>query len=68
MLDGDPGRVIPEFVATERIDLLVMATIARTGVPGMLIGNTAERMLQSVDCSVLAIKPRGFVSPVRPKE
>lgn len=65
MLDGDPGRVIPEFVAKERIDLLVMATIARTGVPGMLIGNTAERMLQSVDCSVLAIKPRGFVSPVQ---
>jgi nucleotide-binding universal stress UspA family protein len=67
MLNGDPGQVIPEFVAKEKIDLLVMATIARTGVPGLLIGNTAERMLQSVDCSVLAIKPRGFVSPVQPE-
>jgi nucleotide-binding universal stress UspA family protein len=67
MLNGDPEQVIPRFVAKEKIDLLVMGTIARTGVPGLLIGNTAERMLQAVDCSVLAIKPRGFVSPVRPE-
>ena len=65
MLNGDPGQVIPRLVAKEKIDLLVMGTIARTGVPGLLIGNTAERMLQAVDCSVLAIKPRDFVSPVR---
>jgi nucleotide-binding universal stress UspA family protein len=65
MLDGDPGRVIPEFAEKEKIDLIVMGTIARAGVPGLLIGNTAERMLQALDCSVLAIKPEGFVSPVR---
>jgi nucleotide-binding universal stress UspA family protein len=65
ILDGDAGQVIPGFATKERIDLLVMGTIARAGVPGLLIGNTAERILQAVDCSVLAIKPRDFVSPVR---
>ena len=41
-----------------------MGTVARTGIPGLLIGNTAETILQRVDCSVLAVKPDGFVSPV----
>ncbi len=49
----------------ERIDLLVMGTVCRTGVPGFLIGNTAESVLQQVDCSVLAVKPEGFVTPVK---
>lgn len=64
IVDGDPGEVIPALAARERIDLLVMGTIARAGVPGLLIGNTAERTLRAVDCSVLAIKPEGFVSPL----
>jgi nucleotide-binding universal stress UspA family protein len=28
------------------------------------MGNTAEMILTQIDCSVLAIKPEGFVSPV----
>jgi nucleotide-binding universal stress UspA family protein len=47
------------------MDLIVMGTVARTGLGGLLIGNTAESVLQRVDCSVLAVKPEGFVSPVR---
>ena len=32
---------------------------------GISIGNTAERVLRKLPCSVLAVKPDGFVSPVR---
>ena len=46
-------------------DLVVMGTVARTGISGLLIGNTAEAILEQVQCSVLAVKPHGFVSPVR---
>lgn len=46
------------------IDLLVMATSGRGGVPGMLFGNTAERLLQEIPCSLLAIKPDDFQCPV----
>jgi len=49
-----------------RIDLLVMGTVCRTGSPGLIIGNTAERVLDSVKCSVLTVKPAGFVSPIAP--
>jgi nucleotide-binding universal stress UspA family protein len=41
-----------------------VGTSARAGVPGLLIGITAERMLQALDCSVLAIKPKDLLSPV----
>lgn len=45
-------------------DILVMGTIARTGIPGFMIGNTAEDILNSVDCSVLTVKPPNYVSPL----
>jgi len=28
------------------------------------MGNTAEMVLEEVECSVLAVKPLGFVTPV----
>jgi nucleotide-binding universal stress UspA family protein len=64
LLKGDPADVIADFAKTGRVDLIVMGTVARTGIPGLVIGNTAEAILQRVDCSVLAVKPVGFVSPV----
>jgi nucleotide-binding universal stress UspA family protein len=42
-----------------------MGTIARAGIPGVITGNTAERLLPSIPCSMLAVKPADFVSPVR---
>jgi universal stress protein E len=47
--------------------LLVMGTIARTGITGVFVGNTAERLLPQIPCSVLAIKPAGFKSPITPE-
>ena len=48
-----------------QIGLVVMGTVARKGISGLLMGNTAEAILRSVDCSVLAVKPEGFVTPVK---
>ena len=44
--------------------VIVMGTVCRTGVAGLLIGNTAEVVLQQAECAVLAVKPDGFLSPV----
>ena len=51
-------------VVDKDIDLLVMGTVCRTGIAGFLIGNTAEEVLNQVGCSVLTLKPEGFVTPV----
>ncbi len=64
LVEGDPAAVIPDFVEGNDIGLLVMGTVVRTGIAGLLIGNTAEKVLNKVDCSVLALKPAGFVTPI----
>ncbi len=61
---GPPEEVVRRVVEKSRINLLIMGTLARTGIPGVLIGNTAERILDEVKCSVIAVKPPGFVSPI----
>jgi len=64
VLKGDAGDRILELVRTSKADLLVMGTVCRTGVPGFFVGNTAEKVLQHLGCSLLAVKPKGFVTPV----
>jgi len=62
---GTPDEVILDFVTSEGVDILVMGTVGRGGVPGLIFGNTAERVLRKLRCSVLTLKPDNFVSPVR---
>lgn len=66
-LKGGPSRKIPQFVQEQKVDILVMGTVARTGIPGFVIGNTAENVFQQLPCSLLALKPSGFVSPIKAK-
>ncbi len=61
---GNPREVIPKCARRLQADLLVMGTVSRTGIAGLIIGNTAEMILDNVRCAVLAVKPPGFVSPV----
>lgn len=62
---GSSKRVIAEMAARLGADLVVMGTVARTGIPGLIIGNTAEAVLDQLACSVLAVKPPGFTTPVK---
>ncbi len=64
MVEGETCEVITEFVEKKKIDVVVMGTVARTGISGFFMGNTAESILNTIDCSVLAVKPPGFVTPV----
>jgi nucleotide-binding universal stress UspA family protein len=64
LVQGEAADSIVEFTREHAIDLVVMGTTSRTGMPALLIGNTAESILQRLDCSVLAAKPDGFASRV----
>ena len=66
VLKGDARDVLPYFVDRKEVDLLVMGSIGRTGIAGLLIGETAETLIRSVQCSVLVVKPPGFECPVAP--
>ena len=64
MAKGAARKVIPKLANELQVDCIVMGTVARTGVPGFIMGNTAETILDQLGCSVLAVKPPGFVTPV----
>jgi nucleotide-binding universal stress UspA family protein len=70
---GSPGvslvkdkaaKAITAVADSSHADLIVMGTVGRTGIPGFIIGNTAEDVLRTTHSSILAVKPQGFVSPV----
>ena len=63
---GKPEDLIPEFTVGQGIDLVVMAAPApNSGISGFLFGDASLRFLKKLTCSLLAVKPDGFVSPVR---
>ena len=64
LLKGAARKEVPALAKRLGVDCIVMGTVARTGIRGFIMGNTAETILAQIDCSVLAIKPRGFVTPV----
>ncbi|MBA2117668.1 universal stress protein [Bremerella alba] len=64
LLKGDAAEEISRLAARQSFDVVVMGTVCRSGIQGLLIGNTAETVLDQIDCSVVALKPPGFVSPV----
>ena len=59
LMKGDPRVVIAEFATRHHTDLLVVGTVARSGVAGRIIGNTAEAVLNQLPCSMLVVKPDG---------
>ncbi len=64
LVKGWAHKEIPVLAKRIEADIVVMGTVGRTGVSGFIMGNTAEMILNQIDCSVLAIKPPGFATPV----
>jgi len=64
VVQGPAQFVVSDLARELAVDLVVMGTVARTGIEGFFMGNTAESILGQLDCSVLTIKPPGFTSPV----
>lgn len=64
LVEGNPAVEIPALARRQQVDLVVMGTLARRGVAGFLMGNTAESIIDRLECSLLALKPDDFASPV----
>lgn len=65
VLEGLPEQVIPSLAKELNAGMVVLGTIGRTGFSAALLGNTAEHVLDAINCDVLAVKPEGFVSPIK---
>jgi len=65
---GTPWKELTSTAREIGADLIAMGTVGRSGVKGLLLGNTAEKVLSTCDCSILAVKPADFVSPLASSE
>lgn len=62
--EGPAVACILSVIEELKIDMLIIASSGRGGIPGMLFGNTVERLLPELPCSLLTIKPDDFVCPI----
>jgi len=63
---GTPWQEIQRIARHQAADLIVIGTVGRSGIKGLLMGNTADKVLDTCDCSILTVKPDDFVSPIEP--
>ena len=62
--EGSSSEVIQQAIGELNIDVVVMGSVGRSGIPGLLIGNKAEKLLTNINCTVLTVKPDGFKTPI----
>ncbi|WNC66911.1 universal stress protein UspE [Thalassotalea nanhaiensis] len=61
--EGLPEDVIEKVATQIDAELVILGTIGRTGLSAVLIGNTAEHVIDRLNCDLLALKPDGYQSP-----
>lgn len=62
--EGELHQVLPGLIEEQGIDVLVMGSLARGFVDRLLLGSSAERVLDHVHADVLIVKPDSFRCPV----
>ena len=68
LLPARPIEAIAETARRTRSAIVVMGAVSRSGLSRLLIGNTAERILDELPCDILVIKPASFRTPVSLKQ
>lgn len=53
---GNPAELLAETADARAIDLVVAGHAGRSGLPAWLLGNTAERLIHRLRCSILTVR------------
>ena len=56
---GTPAEAIAAAAVDYGADLIVMSTPARGGLPHLMLGSVADRVMQTARCPVLAVRQSG---------
>lgn len=64
LIARQPIDAIEEAARKSRSAIVVMGAISRSGYKRLLIGNTAERILDQLSCDILVLKPADFATKV----
>lgn len=63
ILQGIPFQIIVDTARDKKVDLIVMGTHGRTGIPHALIGSVAEKVVRLSPCPVLVARPKQTAPP-----
>ncbi len=55
-MEGYPPQVIVDTARDRKVDLIAMGTHGRTGISHLLLGSTAERVVQKASCPVITVR------------
>lgn len=61
---GMTTDVVNDVAREKDAGLIVISTVARTGLSGLFVGNTAERVLEHSNTDVLVVKQPDFFTPI----
>ena len=56
-IEGAASTVLPDYVVESGIDVMVLGAVARGALQRLLVGSTAERLLDRLPCDILVVKP-----------
>ncbi|NQD93500.1 universal stress protein [Pseudomonas sp. CrR25] len=62
IVEGPADSLIPHTAHQLNAAVTVIGTVARTGLSGALIGNTAEVILDSLESDILVLKPADIIA------
>jgi len=62
---GDAVDIIPQVARNIRAHAVIMGAVSRSAKGRVYVGNTAERVIDMVDCDVVVVKPAGFKTSIK---
>lgn len=66
VLEGDAAELLPRIVRRDGTHILVLGAVSRSRLGRAVIGHTAERVLDALECDLLVVKPPAFRTHIRP--
>jgi universal stress protein E len=64
-LTGDPAATLPAFAAKQHSDVLVLGALTHQTQAPTLVGTLTRKLMDTLDCDFLLLRPRRFEFPVR---
>ncbi len=64
-LTGDPAATLPAFAAKQHSDVLVLGALTHQSHAPSLVGTLTRKLMDTLDCDFLLLRPSRFEFPVR---
>jgi len=64
-LTGDPAATLPAFAAKQQSDVLVLGALTPQTHTATLVGTLTRKLMDTLDCDFLLLRPGRFEFPVR---